>query len=266
MFSIGQFSKTCMVTVKALRHYDKLGLIKPEYTDKWTGYRYYGEEQIPLMLSIIRLKRYGFSLNEIKEILSETDKKELFLKMEKQKALLEGQRSEIDGIIAELNRHLQNFERTGDIMNYRNNYEITLEQAEPKAVLASRQMMSVAEFGKYYGQIFERAAKNRIRLTYETMAIYHDKEFNQDWSDIEVAVCVENPAEADRVIDSGLCAVTVHRGGYSNLSDAYATLVEWIGENGYEIAAAPYEIYVKNQYDKLPPEQWETKIFFPVKK
>lgn len=266
MLTIGQFSKTCMVTVKALRHYDKIGLIKPQYIDRQTGYRCYEESQIPLMLSITRLKRYGFALSEIKEILSETDKRALFSKLQNQKKILELQMAETRGIVAEIERHLQNFERTGDIMSYQAKYEISLEQTAPKAVISTRQMMSIAEFGKYYGQLFERAAKKGIKLTYETMAIYHDKEFDEDWSDIEVAVGAENGEGADRIIDGGLCAVTIHKGGYSNLSEAYAALSSWIKENGYEITAAPYEIYIKNQYDKIPPEQWETKIFFPVKK
>lgn len=67
MLSIGQFSKTCLVSVKALRHYDKIGLIHPVYTDPFTGYRYYEESQIPETLLIGRLKRYGFSLSEIKD-------------------------------------------------------------------------------------------------------------------------------------------------------------------------------------------------------
>lgn len=266
MLSIGQFSKVCMVTVKTLRHYDAMGLIHPAHTDKWTGYRYYDERQIATMLTIARLKLYGFSLGEIKQLLSETDTAVLFSKLCDQKLKLEQQLAELISAREELTRHLQNFERTGDIVDYRKNYKITLEESQPLAVLSSRQMMSVAEFGKYYGLIFERAAKNRIKMNFTPVAVYHDKVFNPDCSDIEVAVTVENPAEADRVIEGGLCAVTTHFGGYSNLSEAYATLTEWIAENGYEISAAPYEIYIKNQYDKIPPEQWETKIFFPVKK
>ncbi|MCH5188572.1 MAG: MerR family transcriptional regulator [Oscillospiraceae bacterium] len=266
MLSIGQFSKACMVTVKTLRHYDKLGLIRPAHTDEWTGYRYYDESQIPRMLAIARFKRYGFSLGEISGLLSETDKGVLFSKLSMQKLRIEQKMAELISIREEVSRHMKNFERTGDIMDYRNGYEIALEQAEPLAVLSSRQVMSVDEFGKYYGAIFERAAKERIKMTFTPIAVYHDKEFDPEGSDIEVAVCVENPAQADRVIAGGLCAVTTHYGGYSNLSDAYGTMVEWINENGYEIAGPPYELYIKNQYDKLPPEEWETKIFFPVKK
>ena len=40
----------------------------------------------------------------------------------------------------------------------------------------------------------------------------------------------------------------------------------WIQENGYEWTGAPYEIYAKTARDALPPSEWETEIYFPVKK
>lgn len=60
MLSIGQFSKICMVTVKTLRHYDSVGLLRPCRVNKENGYRYYSEEQIADMLYISKLKRCGF--------------------------------------------------------------------------------------------------------------------------------------------------------------------------------------------------------------
>ena len=42
--------------------------------------------------------------------------------------------------------------------------------------------------------------------------------------------------------------------------------MKWVSDNGYKIAAAPYEIYIKTQFDKIPVDEWETRIFFPVKK
>ena len=46
MLKIGEFSKLTKTTIKALRYYDKLGLLKPAFTDSTTLYRYYTEEQI----------------------------------------------------------------------------------------------------------------------------------------------------------------------------------------------------------------------------
>ncbi|MDD7769610.1 MerR family DNA-binding transcriptional regulator, partial [Suipraeoptans intestinalis] len=39
MFQIGAFSKICHVSVKTLRHYDKIGLLAPAEVDRMTGYR-----------------------------------------------------------------------------------------------------------------------------------------------------------------------------------------------------------------------------------
>ena len=102
MFSIGDFSKVCMVSVKTLRHYDKIGLMRPKFTDPFTGYRYYSEEQLSRMLLIQRLKRYGFSLADIGPLLEETDESALFFKLKRQKLALTERLAEISSAMDEL--------------------------------------------------------------------------------------------------------------------------------------------------------------------
>ena len=70
MEKIGDFSKRCEVTIKTLRWYDKLGLLVPDYIDKFTGYRYYSMEKVAEMQRITALKDIGFSLEEIKQFCS----------------------------------------------------------------------------------------------------------------------------------------------------------------------------------------------------
>lgn len=69
MISIGEFSKICHVTTRTLRHYDEIGLLKPMYTNDENNYRFYDVSQIRKMLLINKLKRYSFSLGEIKEMI-----------------------------------------------------------------------------------------------------------------------------------------------------------------------------------------------------
>ena len=264
MLTIGQFSKVCMVTVKALRHYDEIGLIKPVHVNGETGYRQYSEEQIPRMLLINRLKYYGFSLSDIKDILSCDNT--ILTRLKKQKNVLINSISETEAIISELDKHIGELERTGDIMSYQNNYDVELVTTEDRHVIACRQNMSVDDFGKYYGVLYKRVADENIVLNGICIAVYHDKEFNPENSDIELALGVSNKAAADKTISGTLCASTVHYGSYSKLNEAYGAITKWIDENGYKITAPPYEIYVKNQFDKIPTEEWETRIFFPVKK
>lgn len=56
MLKISEFARLSRVSVKALRHYDDLGLLKPATVDHFTGYRYYGMDQLPRLNRIMALK------------------------------------------------------------------------------------------------------------------------------------------------------------------------------------------------------------------
>ena len=47
MLKIGEFSRLSQVTVKTLRYYDEIGLLKPSEIDRFTDYRYYSLDQLP---------------------------------------------------------------------------------------------------------------------------------------------------------------------------------------------------------------------------
>ena len=65
---IGDFSNVVGISVKTIRFYEEKGLIKPAYIDKYTGYRYYDENNIEQILMILQYKNMGFTLEEIKNI------------------------------------------------------------------------------------------------------------------------------------------------------------------------------------------------------
>lgn len=70
MYRIGEFSTLTGVSVKTLRYYDEINLLKPSNVDKFTNYRYYTEEELQQFKRIEYLKRLGFTLEEIKVNLS----------------------------------------------------------------------------------------------------------------------------------------------------------------------------------------------------
>jgi len=263
---IGEFSRICQVSVKTLHHYDKIGLLVPAEVDQITGYRYYQAEQIDTMNYIQRLKRYGFTLEEIQQIITLSDEKEISRLLRQQRDKLKREQQEKATILNELQTHISIFERTGDVMTYQKGYQIEIKNSPAMNVLTARAKMSVDEFGKYYGTLFERVPKDRVTPTGLNGARYFDQEFNPESSDIEVFIGVRERDKADTVMESCECAMTVHHGGYSTLSEAYGAVVNWIMENGYEIAGAPFDLYIKTQFDSLSPEDWETEVYFPIKK
>lgn len=73
LFTISQIAQIANVTTETLRHYDRIGLLKPCKTDQWTSYRYYSEQEIVRLNTICALRCMDLSLNEIKEILEVND-------------------------------------------------------------------------------------------------------------------------------------------------------------------------------------------------
>src|SRR5690242_2582369 len=71
MFKISEFSRLSQVSVKALRYYDELGLLKPAHVDPLTGYRYYTTEQFFQLNRILAFKDLGFTLGQITQALNE---------------------------------------------------------------------------------------------------------------------------------------------------------------------------------------------------
>ena len=116
MYRIGEFSYLFEVTIKTLRHYDKIDLFKPAFTDPYTGYRYYNEEQKEEFANILKLKNLNFSLEEIKEMNNNFSKELLDRKIND----LEEEKINIKNKITELEKICK-----GD--NNMNNYVIGID-------------------------------------------------------------------------------------------------------------------------------------------
>ena len=62
-----ELAKICNVAVQTLRYYDSIGVLKADYVDQVSGYRYYAPEKIQIFQIVSSLKKLNFSLEEIKD-------------------------------------------------------------------------------------------------------------------------------------------------------------------------------------------------------
>ena len=95
-YSIGELSAICDIPQKTLRYYDEIGLFTPDRRNEETHYRLYSKGQIITVVIIKNLKQMGFSLKEIKEIVSENEAKALEKNMLKK---LQSMKQEIEDSI-----------------------------------------------------------------------------------------------------------------------------------------------------------------------
>lgn len=72
-FTIGEAAKAAHTTSETLRHYDRIGLVKPGRTNEWTNYRYYTEQDIVRLNTVRALQLMDLPLREIKKVLEYND-------------------------------------------------------------------------------------------------------------------------------------------------------------------------------------------------
>lgn len=264
MLSIGEFSKICLVTTKTLRYYDEIGLLKPAHISGETGYRYYDISQAKVLFTINRLKEYELSLEEIASVLNDGSEETLLQKLQLKEKELEIKAESYNLLLNNLKKEIKEIKQGVKFMSHLDNLEVKLIEPKPMNILYSRQRMNIAEFDKYFGKLFFRAAQEKLTIK-GALAIYHSREFDPNDTDIELGLHIEEAVKGTRDLDPGLCATVRLEGPYSELPGAYAKIVAWIEKEGYEITMPPFEIYLTNPED-TKPEDHITEIYFPVKK
>lgn len=100
MLKIGEFARLSNITVKALRHYDRLELLEPIEVDDASGYRYYVVEQLARAHRIVALKELGLSLKQIGRLICDG------ISTEEIRRLLETQRHQLRQQADEVKRQL----------------------------------------------------------------------------------------------------------------------------------------------------------------
>lgn len=99
MLKIGEFSKLSYLTIKALRFYEKEGLLIPQKVDQKTGYRFYKTSQLTDAAMIKSYRQLGLTIEEIKEIYRGADKKKILISKAK---MLENQKKTLKHVFLSL--------------------------------------------------------------------------------------------------------------------------------------------------------------------
>lgn len=263
MYTIGEFSRLCMVTTKTLRHYDKIDLLIPAHTDDETGYRYYEATQFRDMFFILRCKEYGFTLEETAELLhadSHIVAARFAAKHEEHKKELLYQRM----VLQKMQEDMELLKKGIDIMST-GKVEIKLVDKKPFEIVSVRGTIAIKDFDQLYGKVFQRLEENKLQISEGIVAVYHSEEFDPEKTDIEIGAIVAKKSAATRTIPGGTYVMGIHLGSYANLSETYAAVVKWIEENGYHIAGEPYERYLNSPHE-VPEEKLVTEVYFPLAK
>ncbi|MFB4161616.1 MerR family transcriptional regulator [Geomicrobium sp. JSM 1781026] len=261
MYSIGLFSKMNRVTVKALRYYDKVGILKPAHVDAATGYRYYKSTQIGDLHHIMALRQIGFTIAEIEETLAHQSATEL---IEEKRGQLLGEMEALKAQLAQTEYYLSKAQ-TPDIFI----------KSLPAVTVASMRLR-IANYDALFQVVPEmgermRAAGCRLDPLLYCFQMYHDPEHRVENIDVEICEAVtEKKPDANGLVfkqvpEVGTAACLLHRGPYSTIGETHVALYDWLEHNRYELAGPPREAVIDGIWNQEYERHWLTEVQFPLK-
>jgi len=265
LLPIGRFSQVTRISIKALRRYDELDLLRPAIVDGETGYRYYGAAQALQAERIRQLRALDVPLAEIRTILRERDPAVVRRRLDQHRQRLQQRMAETEQALDYLQRLM---EQEGTM-----SYEVQIKQVEPQNIISIRERTSLAElgevFGRVWGELFGYAGQVGAQPMGPPFCIYHGPDFDEEAMDVQICVPVTRPLSGnDRVdggtVDGGAMASTLHVGPYGEVGPAYHAVASWMQEHGHEAAGPPREIYLVGPTQTQDPAGYQTEIAWPI--
>lgn len=272
LLSIGRFSQACRLSIKALRHYDELGLLKPVLVDPDSGYRYYAPSQARQAETIRLLRAVEMPLPEIRETLVATEP-------EAARRLLAAHRQRIEQRIEGYQQTLALLSSLLSRQERQMTYAFATREIAPQPILCIRHEMKRSQFSTLIPSDMDAVLGELERLQVTPagppVVVYCAMDSSDDDTDdcftIETGWPVERPVAAgsgftNSATPGGLVAATTLFGSYDGISDAYVELAKWVQENGYEGAGPAFDIYVTDPQEVPDPKDYQTEIIWPVRR
>jgi DNA-binding transcriptional MerR regulator len=276
MFGIGDFAALGRVSVRMLRHYDAIGLLRPARVEPSSGYRYYSADQLSRLNQIIALKDLGFTLEQVQTVLDEkVDVVEL-------RGMLRLRRAQLREALAAESARLERIEARLRLIESEatmSTEEVVIKTippvrvAELSAVAASYEPPEIGPvITPLYPQLFQRLEAAGVPMTGPPMAYYEAAPDIPDAVICHAAVPVGDvpPGNHDvQLVDLPTverAATLIHHGPMDAVDATMQVLARWIDENGYSSASGKFAREVYLDYDPSHPETGVTEMQLPITK
>ena len=267
LFQIGTVAKLFHLSVSSLRHYEDIGLLKPEYVSPESGYRYYSARQFEVLSAIRYLRALDLPLPEIADFLKNKDVDRIEEKLRQQKqAVIERQQA-----LQRVERRIDNRLRQLESAQHARLDEITLTRAPacrlcwiqsslkirssldmepPIRRLEETQKDAVVFLGKVGLGISAERLRRAETARYDGIFLLLDQE------DLYTGETLRLPET--------LCARLRFRGSHWEAQPRYQTLLRYIGQHSLRITGFSREITLIDYGVTSDPDKFVTEICIPV--
>lgn len=187
MFRIGEFSQLSQVSIRMLRHYDAMDVLRPAHVDAATGYRYYSVEQLTDVNRIVALRDLGLGVATIRRLVRDhVSAEQLTGVLEAELARAEQQRADAQRRVDELRRRLDQLEEPdhADVVEKRISRLPFLSVRTRVATMAVLEALAADLL----------AGRNRLATGQPLVVVGHSPFFDDRDIDVELGFPIAEPA------------------------------------------------------------------------
>ncbi|MDX2293721.1 MULTISPECIES: MerR family transcriptional regulator [Streptomyces] len=270
MLTIGDFARHGRVSVRMLRHYDAIGLLRPAHVDPRSGYRFYSADQLARLNRVIALKDLGFTLEQVGAILGdEIGVEELRGMLRLRQAELEAALEAARARLAQVGARLRAIESEGRMSTQ----DVVVKKipavriAELSAVAASFGPEDITPvIGPLYEELCGRLEAAGVTGFGPGLAYYEDAGRGDGSVLVHAGMTVPEGTAVEGVLVHVLpgieeAATIVHRGSMDDIMPTAQNLARWIETNGYEARHYARELYLECPEDRAG---WVTELQEPI--
>lgn len=241
MFKISEFSRLSKVSLKTLRYYDQIGILKPRKVDHDTGYRYYSADQLLELNRIFIYKELGFTLPQIIRLLNED------ITLKDIQGMFKLKKSEIQQIIdteqsklARIEERMQLLEREGQVESDQE-IRIRAEGTQQFLSLKTRgKEEDIPDLFRTFNQLLTKETRHLAQSP--QVVLWKEIEEKEEEFEFEVGYFLtkELPLFPDvfqlrTLPPEPMMATVAFRSDSNFASTACVDLAKWIVKNNYQI-------------------------------
>lgn len=267
LFQIGEVAKMYHLSVGTLRHYEQAGLLKPEFTDPVTGYRYYSVRQFERLTNIRYLRALGLPLGEIAEYLNNRNVENIEKKLEAQRELVRQKQRELALIERKIDKRLVQLREARSLPLE----TIQLVKTPACRIVGIRESLQYNSYLWLEGPIRQIEKDQKVPLSYlgkigvsifeEHLEAGEYDHYDQAFLLLDAEDVYEGRTE---LLPEGICAQIHFRGSHGDAPAYYERLMGYLRENELTLAGPSREIALIDNCISDDPETFVTEIRIPV--
>ena len=267
LFTIGEISKHQNISRQTLIFYDKIGLFRPAYVDPENGYRYYSAAQLDYLDTICIMKKFGFSLDEIKSHMKSYTLDTSLIALRKQLTIIDRQIRDLQLIKSRVAHRCAQLEQSAAIRS--DSAAVSVETVKSQHLLlqevASPYTLEAVSIATK--QCFVRSFKDQLPIFFQSGAIVPLSRIQEGrYTEASFAFLPIEKCSAAGVVElpAGQCAVTYHTGEYLSIGTAYERLLQYCRAHRLQIISDSYEFALIDYLSTGDEAEYITKILFYV--